>query len=66
MIKKQLKNLQSHAEKLVLNEESELLSFEAQRKLIKEREGLLLADKTINDDDRVTLKKQFKAASDKT
>ena len=53
------------AEKLVLNEESELLSFEAQRKLIKEREELLLADKTINYDDRVTLKKQFKAASDK-
>ena len=53
------------AEKLVLNEESELLSFEKQRELIKEREELLLADKTINYDDRVTLKKQFKAASDK-
>ena len=53
------------AEKLVLNEESELLSFEKQRELIKEREELLLADKTINYDDRVTLKKQFKEASDK-
>ena len=53
------------AEKLVLNEESELLSFEKQRELIQEREKLLLADKTINDKDRLTLKKQFKEASDK-
>ena len=53
------------SEKLVLKQESELLSFEAQRELIKEREGLLLADKTINDKDRLTLKKQFKAASEK-
>ena len=53
------------AEKLVLDQESELLSFDAQRELIKEREGLLLADETINDTDRLTLKKQFKAASDK-
>ena len=53
------------SEKLVLKQESELLSFEAQRELIKEREGLLLADKTINDNDRLTLKKQFKAASEK-
>lgn len=53
------------AEKLVLKQESELLSFEKQRELIKEREELLLADKTINYDDRVTLKKQFKEASDK-
>ena len=51
------------AEKLVLNEESELLSFEKQRELIQEREKLLLADKTINDKDRLTLEKQFKAAS---
>ena len=50
------------AEKLVLKQESELLSFEKQRELIKEREELLLADKTINYDDRVTLEKEFKAA----
>ena len=53
------------SEKLVLKQESELLSFEAQRELIKEREGLLLADKTINDNDRLTLKKQFAAAEKK-
>jgi len=53
------------AEKLVLNQESELLSFEAQRQLIQEREQLLLADKTINDKDRLTLKKQFAAAEKK-
>tara|TARA_R110001599_G_scaffold1891_1_gene9995 strand:+ start:223 stop:2433 length:2211 start_codon:yes stop_codon:yes gene_type:complete len=53
------------SEKLVLDQESELLSFEAQRELIQKREQLLLADKTINDKDRLTLKKQFKAASDK-
>ena len=47
------------AEKLVLNQESELLSFEAQRQLIQEREQLLLADKTINDKDRLILEKQF-------
>jgi len=50
------------AEKLVLKQESELLSFEKQRELIKEREELLLADKTINDKDRLTLEKEFKAA----
>ena len=50
------------SEKLVLDQESELLSFEAQRQLIQEREQLLLADKTINDKDRLTLEKQFAAA----
>ena len=50
------------SEKLVLDQESELLSFEAQRQLIQEREKLLLADKTINDKDRLTLEKQFAAA----
>lgn len=47
------------SEKLVLNQESELLSFEAQRQLIQEREELLKADKTINDGDRLKLQKQF-------
>ena len=47
------------SEKLVLDQESELLSFEAQRQLIQEREQLLLADKTINDKDRLILEKQF-------
>ena len=53
------------SEKLVLEKDDELLSFEAQRELIQKREELLNADKTINDKDRLTLKKQFKAASDK-
>ena len=50
------------SEKLVLEKEDELLSFEAQRELIKEREELLKADKTINDKDRLNLEKQFAAA----
>jgi len=53
------------SEKLVLDQEYELLSFEKQRDLLKEREELLLADKTINDKDRLTLKKQFAAAEKK-
>ncbi len=47
------------AEKLVLKQESELLSFEEQRALIQERENILKEDKTINEKDRLVLQKQF-------
>ena len=50
------------AEKLVLDKEQSLLSFDEQRALISEREGLLKEDTIINNKDRLRLTKQFSDA----
>tara|TARA_R110001606_G_scaffold280206_1_gene428872 strand:- start:6094 stop:8043 length:1950 start_codon:yes stop_codon:yes gene_type:complete len=50
------------AEKLVLDKEQGLLSFDEQRALISEREGLLKEDTIINDKDKLKLTKQFSDA----
>ena len=50
------------AEKLVLDKEQGLLSFDEQRALISEREGLLKEDTIINDKDKLRLTKQFSDA----
>jgi hypothetical protein len=47
------------AEKLALNRENDLLSFEEQRAIIAERESTLLADKTISEKDRTELEKTY-------
>ena len=47
------------AEELALKDEEELLSFEAQRQLITDRENLLKEDKTISDADRLVLEQSF-------
>jgi hypothetical protein len=47
------------AEELALKDEEELLSFEAQRQLITDRENLLKQDKTISDADRLVLEQSF-------
>lgn len=47
------------AEELALKDEEELLSFDAQRQLIIDRENLLKEDKTISDEDRLVLEKSF-------
>jgi hypothetical protein len=47
------------AEELALKDEEELLSFEAQRQLITDRENLLKEDKTISDADRLILEQSF-------
>ena len=60
--KKAEEKSQIAAEKLVLDKENELLSFEEQRQVIDEREKLLIADETINEEDRTKLNKQFSKA----
>ena len=47
------------AEELALKDEEELLSFDAQRQLITDRENLLKEDKTISDADRLILEQSF-------
>jgi hypothetical protein len=47
------------AEKLALDKENDLLSFEEQRAIIAERESTLLADKTISEKDRTELEKTY-------
>tara|TARA_R110002020_G_scaffold232337_2_gene443853 strand:- start:1532 stop:3766 length:2235 start_codon:yes stop_codon:yes gene_type:complete len=47
------------AEELALKDEEELLSFDAQRQLIIDRENLLKEDKTISDADRLVLEESF-------
>jgi hypothetical protein len=47
------------AEKLALNRENDLLSFEEQRAVIAQREALLLEDETINEKDRTDLQKTY-------
>ena len=47
------------AEKLALDKENDLLSFEEQRSILAQREALLLADKTINEKDRTELEKTY-------
>ena len=47
------------AEELALKSEEELLSFDAQRQLITDRENLLKEDKTISDADRLILEQSF-------
>jgi len=60
--KKAEEKSQIAAEKLVLDKENELLSFDEQRNIINEREQLLLGDETINEEDRTKLIKQFSNA----
>ena len=59
---KDLKKSEEAAEKLVLSKESDLLSFDEKRELIKERENLLKEDSTINEKDKLKLQKQFSDA----
>jgi hypothetical protein len=47
------------AEKLALDKENDLLSFEEQRAVIAQREALLLEDETINEKDRTDLQKTY-------
>ena len=47
------------AEKLALDKENDLLSFEEQRAVIAQREALLLEDETINAKDRTDLLKTY-------
>jgi len=47
------------AEKLALDKENDLLSFEEQRSILAQREALLLADKTISVKDRTELEKTY-------
>ena len=47
------------AEKLALDKENDLLSFEEQRAVIAQREALLLEDETINSKDRTDLLKTY-------
>ena len=47
------------AEKLALDKENDLLSFEEQRAVIAQREALLLEDETINSKDRTDLQKTY-------
>ncbi len=63
--KKAEEKSQIAAEKLVLEKENDLLSFDEQRKIINERAELLKNDETINDEDRLKLTKQFTEAKNK-
>lgn len=56
------KKSQEAADKLALDKETEAMSFEEQRLLIDKRKKLLNEDETINDEDRLELKKQFNEA----
>jgi hypothetical protein len=47
------------AEKLALDKENDLLSFEEQRAVIAQREAFLLEDETINEKDRTGLQKTY-------
>ena len=60
--KKAEEKSQIAAEKLVLDKDNELLSFEEQRNIINEREKLLIGDEIINEEDRTKLNKQFSNA----
>ena len=60
--KKAEEKSQIAAEKLVLDKENELLYFEEQRQVIDDREKLIIADETINEEDRTKLNKQFSKA----
>ncbi len=63
--KKTEEKSQIAAEKLALEKENDLLSFDEQRKIINERAELLKNDETINDEDRLKLTKQFTEAKNK-